>query len=226
MKILIVEDDINIAEILSKELSVWGYETVCIKDFNNVLEEFKLEKPELVLMDIVLPYFNGFYWCQKIREFSKVPLIFISSRSEDIDIVQAMQFGGDDYLVKPVNVQIVRAKIAALIRRSYDFNEEADFLIFENVKLLLSAARIEYMDRQISITRTEFMILETLFRNKGAVSKRDKIMEKCWQEDNFIDDNTLAVNITRLRKKLAEIGLSDFIQTKKGIGYYLKKTQD
>ena len=226
MKILIVEDDINIAEILSKELSVWGYETVCIKDFNNVLEEFKLEKPDLVLMDIVLPYFNGFYWCQKIREFSKVPLIFISSRSEDIDIVQAMQFGGDDYLVKPVNVQIVRAKIAALIRRSYDFNEEADFLIFENVKLLLSAARIEYMDRQISLTRTELMILETLFRDKGAVSKRDKIMEKCWQEDNFIDDNTLAVNITRLRKKLAEIGLSDFIQTKKGIGYYLKKTQD
>ena len=224
MKIFIVEDDADIAEILSDELSVWGYDTVCTKDFNKVLEEFNEEKPELVLMDVVLPYFNGFYWCQKIRDSSKVPLIFISSRSEDIDIVQAMQFGGDDYIVKPLNIQIVRAKIAALIRRSYDFSEENDFLIFENVKLLLSAARLEYTGQSVNLTRTELMILETLFRNKGAVSKRDEIMDKCWQDDNFIDDNTLAVNITRLRKKLSGIGLSDFILTKKGIGYYLSQS--
>ena len=126
MKILIVEDDNDIAEILANELSVWGYDTVCVKDFNNVLDEFKSEKPELVLMDIILPYFNGFYWCQKIREVSKVPLMFISSKSEDIDIVHAMQFGGDDYIVKPINIQIVRAKIVALLRRSYDFAEETD----------------------------------------------------------------------------------------------------
>ena len=126
MKILIVEDDNDIAEILANELSVWGYDTVCVKNFNNVLDEFKAEKPELVLMDIILPYFNGFYWCQKIREISKVPLMFISSKSEDIDIVQAMQFGGDDYIVKPINIQIVRAKIVALLRRSYDFAEETD----------------------------------------------------------------------------------------------------
>lgn len=221
MKILIVEDDNDIAEILANELSVWGYDTVCVKDFNNVLDEFKSEKPELVLMDIILPYFNGFYWCQKIREVSKVPLMFISSKSEDIDIVQAMQFGGDDYIVKPINIQIVRAKIVALLRRSYDFVEETDYLIFGNVKLLLSAAKLEFMGKVAELTRTELMILETLFKDKGAVSKRDKIMDKCWQEENFIDDNTLAVNMTRLRKKLAEIGLDDFIQTKKGIGYFL-----
>ena len=221
MKILIVEDDNDIAEILANELSVWGYDTVCVKDFNNVLDEFKSEKPELVLMDIILPYFNGFYWCQKIREVSKVPLMFISSKSEDIDIVQAMQFGGDDYIVKPINIQIVRAKIVALLRRSYDFAEETDYLIFGNVKLLLSAAKLEFMGKVAELTRTELMILETLFKDKGAVSKRDKIMDKCWQEENFIDDNTLAVNMTRLRKKLAEIGLDNFIQTKKGIGYFL-----
>jgi len=221
MKILIVEDDNDIAEILANELSVWGYDTVCVKDFNNVLDEFKSEKPELVLMDIILPYFNGFYWCQKIREISKVPLMFISSKSEDIDIVQAMQFGGDDYIVKPINIQIVRAKIVALLRRSYDFAEETDYLIFGNVKLLLSAAKLEFMGKVAELTRTELMILETLFKDKGAVSKRDKIMDKCWQEENFIDDNTLAVNMTRLRKKLAEIGLDNFIQTKKGIGYFL-----
>lgn len=224
MKILIVEDDNDIAEILANELSVWGYDTVCVKDFNNVLDEFKAEKPELVLMDIILPYFNGFYWCQKIREISKVPLMFISSKSEDIDIVQAMQFGGDDYIVKPINIQIVRAKIVALLRRSYDFAEETDYLAFENVKLLLSAAKLEFMGKVAELTRTELMILETLFKDKGAVSKREKIMDKCWQEENFIDDNTLAVNMTRLRKKLAEIGLIDFIRTKKGIGYYLKQT--
>ena len=207
MKILIVEDDNDIAEILAGELSVWGYDIVCVKDFNNVLDEFKAEKPELVLMDIILPYFNGFYWCQKIREISKVPLMFISSKSEDIDIVQAMQFGGDDYIVKPINIQIVRAK--------------TDYLAFGNVKLLLSAAKLEFMGKAAELTRTELMILETLFKDKGAVSKRDKIMDKCWQEENFIDDNTLAVNMTRLRKKLAEIGLDGFIQTKKGIGYFL-----
>ena len=221
MKILIVEDDNDIAEILANELSVWGYDTVCVKDFNNVLDEFKSEKPELVLMDIILPYFNGFYWCQKIREVSKVPLMFISSKSEDIDIVQAMQFGGDDYIVKPINIQIVRAKIVALLRRSYDFAEETDYLTFGNVKLLLSAAKLEFMGKAAELTRTELMILETLFKDRGAVSKRDKIMDKCWQEENFIDDNTLAVNMTRLRKKLAEIGLDNFIQTKKGIGYFL-----
>ena len=221
MKILIVEDDNDIAEILADELSVWGYDTVCVKDFNNVLDEFKSEKPELVLMDIILPYFNGFYWCQKIREISKVPLMFISSKSEDIDIVQAMQFGGDDYIVKPINIQIVRAKIVALLRRSYDFAEDTDYLTFGNVKLLLSAAKLDFMGKMADLTRTELMILETLFKDKGAISKREKIMDKCWQEENFIDDNTLAVNMTRLRKKLAEIGLADFIQTKKGIGYFL-----
>lgn len=223
MKIFIVEDDKDIAEILSDELRLWGYETYKIKDFSRVLEEFKEINPNLVLMDVSLPYFNGFYWCQKLREISKVPIMFISSKSEDIDIIQGMQFGGDDYITKPVNIQIVRAKISALLRRTYDFKEETDFTEFNGVKLLHTAAKLKFNENEISLTRTELMILDVLFKDRGAVSKRDKIIDRCWQSDNFIDDNTLAVNMARLRKKLAEIGLEDFIQTKKGIGYYLNK---
>ena len=221
MRIFIVEDDRDIYEALSGELKLWGYETAGVKDFNNVDGEIKENAPDLVLMDIVLPYFNGFYWCQKLREFSKIPLMFISSRTEDIDIIQAMQFGGDDYITKPINIQVVRAKIQALLRRSYDFKSETDYLEFEGLRLFTADAEIGTGDKRISLTRTELMIFEVLFKNGTTISKRDEIIDRCWQGDNFIDDNTLAVNITRLRKKLKEAGLGELIKTKKGIGYFL-----
>jgi len=221
MRIFIVEDDRDIYEALSGELKLWGYETTGVKDFNNVDGEIKENAPDLVLMDIVLPYFNGFYWCQKLREFSKIPLMFISSRTEDIDIIQAMQFGGDDYITKPINIQVVRAKIQALLRRSYDFKSETDYLEFEGLRLFTADAEIGTGDKRISLTRTELMIFEVLFKNGTTISKRDEIIDRCWQGDNFIDDNTLAVNITRLRKKLKEAGLGELIKTKKGIGYFL-----
>lgn len=221
MKIFLVEDDKDIAKVIGNELACWGYEAVAVKDFNKVVEEFREVEPSLVLMDISLPSFNGFYWCAEIRKFSKVPIMFLSSRGEDLDIIQGMQFGGDDYVIKPVPLQILVAKIKALLRRSYEFKEESDYLEFKEVRLFPLEVTLEYRGKRVELTKTELLILEVLFKDKGAVSKRDKLMDRCWQEDDFIDDNTLAVNMTRLRKKLAGIGLEEFILTKKGLGYYL-----
>lgn len=226
MKIYIVEDDLAIANILSNKLQQWGYETVIAESFDDIMVEFKANKPQLVLMDVVLPYYNGFYWCQKIREISNVPLMFISSRGEDMDIVMAMQYGGDDYIVKPINIEVTRVKIQALLRRAYRFAEERDYLEFDGVLLFLTDAKIGKDGETVSLSRTELMILESLFRGNGSIVSRETIMERCWQNNDFIDDNTLAVNMTRLRKKLSEIGISNRIKTKKGRGYYLEGGED
>lgn len=221
MNILIVEDEKEIAKAISDELLSWGFQTVIATNFNAIDEEVKMLKPDLILMDIGLPSFNGFYWCGKIRESSKVPLMFISSRDEDIDIIRAMQFGGDDYIVKPINLPVLIAKIKALLRRSYEFVEENDFLEYGGVKILLSEVALLFQDKRVELTKTELFILEVLFKNKGSVAKRSAILDRCWQGDSFIDDNTLAVNMNRLRKKFSAIGLTDFIGTKKGVGYFL-----
>lgn len=226
MKIMIVEDDEIIAKSMEKELMHWGYEVHCVENLSDVMSEFTKINPQLVLLDIMLPYFNGYYWCQEIRKVSNVPIIFISSKSENMDIVMAMQFGGDDYITKPINMDVTIAKIQALLRRSYNFTNEINFLAFGKVQLFLAEAKIKYEDSEIILTRTEVLIAEALFREQGATASREKIMDKCWQSDNFIDDNTLAVNIARFRKKLASINLDGFIQTKKGIGYYLNKEGD
>lgn len=223
MKIMIVEDDEIIAKAMESELKHWGYEVYCAKDLSDVVSEFKEFNPQLVLLDIMLPYFNGYYWCQEIRKLSNVPIIFISSKSENMDIVMAMQFGGDDYITKPINMDVTIAKIQALLRRSYNFTNEINFIAFGKVQLFLAEAKIKYEDEEIILTRTETLIAEVFFREQGSVASREKIMDKCWQSDNFIDDNTLAVNIARFRKKLSSIDLDGFIQTKKGLGYYLNK---
>lgn len=221
MKILIVEDDENIFEMLKRELLLWNYEVKGISNFNQIVEEFVQYQPHLVLMDIMLPYNNGYFWCEEIRKHSNVPIIFISSKSENIDIVMGIQFGADDYITKPIDLNVTLAKIKAILRRSYDFTKDFEFLNFANVFLYLDKNKVKYNDNEISLTNTETMILETLFKAKGGVASRESIMEKCWHGDDYIDDNTLAVNITRLRKKFADIKLNDFIQTKKGSGYYL-----
>ena len=221
MKILIVEDDENIFEMLKKELLLWNYEVKGISNFNQIVEEFIEYQPHLVLMDIMLPYNNGYFWCEEIRKHSNVPIIFISSKSENIDIVMGIQFGADDYITKPIDLNVTLAKIKAILRRSYDFTKDFEFLSFANVFLYMDKNKVKYNDNEISLTNTETTILETLFKAKGGVTSRESIMEKCWHGDDYIDDNTLAVNITRLRKKFADIKLNDFIQTKKGSGYYL-----
>lgn len=226
MKIMIVEDDEIIKSSLKTELEKWGYEVYCLENLDNVVAEFQSEKPQLVLLDIVLPFFNGYYWCQEIRKISKVPIIFISSKNENMDIVMAMQFGGDDYITKPINLDVTIAKIQAMLRRSYNFVNDIDYLSFGKIQLILSETKVDFSGMNVDLTKTEMMILESLFKEQGGVVSREKIMDRCWQGDNFIDDNTLAVNVTRLRKKLSSIGLDGLVMTKKGYGYYLEKNSE
>ena len=221
MKIFIVEDDENIVELLGDELRQWGYEIKAVKDFNDVANEIGRYNPNLVLMDITLPYYNGFYWTQKIRQNSNVPIIFISSHNNQVDMVSAMQFGADDYITKPIDINLTRVKIQAILRRTYEYTMPVDKPVFEGISLDISKAKLLGEGFCIDLTKTELLILEYLFNMRGKIAKREDIMNHCWQGDDFIDDNTLAVNITRLRKKLRGVGYKEFIQTKKGMGYYL-----
>lgn len=223
MKIFVVEDDFNIFQSISNELKTWNYEVCGVKDFSKITEEVLNEKPNLVVMDIILPYNNGYFWCSEIRKYSNVPIVFLSSKSENMDIVMAMQFGGDDYITKPFDLGVFVAKINAIIRRTYDFSNITNNLIFNEVVLNLDKIELSFRDKKVDLTKTEMIILESLFRANGNVVLREVIMEKCWNGDDYIDDNTLSVNITRLRKKLSEIGLDDFILTKKKAGYYLSE---
>ncbi len=223
MKIMIVEDEENIALSLKRELESWKYETYVVENFNDVIGEFERENPQLILLDINLPYFNGYYWCQEIRKISKVPIIFISSRNENMDIVMAMQLGGDDFITKPLNLTVISAKVQALIRRTYDFITDLFVLNYEEVYLDLRNAELKYREKMVSLTKTESLIMELLFKYQGEFVSREELMENCWQGDDFIDDNTLAVNIMRLRRKLDDLGLNGFIVTKKGVGYALFK---
>lgn len=222
-KILIVEDDKIISSKVKEELEKWGYEAYGCQNFNDVYGEFNRINPQLVLMDLMLPYKNGYYWCQEIRRQSNVPIIFISSQSENMNIVMAIEFGADDYITKPLDLSVMMAKIGAVMRRAYDFSNSVDFLMYGDIKLYTSNGKLEHAGQEEELTRTEMMIMETLFKAGGAVVSRNKIMERCWQGDDFIDDNTLAVNMTRLRKKLSKLGLEGLILTKKGVGYYLSE---
>ena len=222
-KIMIVEDDLTIAGVLKEELRKWNYEAFMIEDFSKVMENFTEKNPQLVLMDIQLPNFNGYYWCQEIRKVSQVPIIFISSRNENMDIVMAIQMGADDFISKPFDLTVAVAKTQALLRRTYDFNESDNFLNFNRTVLKPGESKLYYADQEVNLTRTELKILELLFLHKGEYVTREEIMVKLWEDESFIDDNTLAVNIARLRKKLAQVDLPDLIITKKGVGYALNK---
>lgn len=220
-RILIVEDDEIIALELLKNLSKWGNETRTVKEFTNVLEEFVRFNPQLVLMDIGLPFFNGYHWCSEIRRVSKVPIIFISSANDNMNIVMAMNMGGDDFIVKPFDLDVLLAKVMAMLRRTYSFTNDVSLLEYKGVILNLSDASASINEKKIDLTKNEYRILEILFENKEKVVSRERIMEKLWDSDCFIDDNTLTVNMTRLRKKLEEAGVKNIIHTKKGIGYLL-----
>ncbi|MEG0679667.1 MAG: response regulator transcription factor [Carnobacterium sp.] len=220
---MIVEDDLIIASSLQEELTKWQYNAFYITDFNDVVDTFTRETPQLVLMDIKLPYFNGYYWCTEIRKISQVPIIFISSQSERMDIVMAIQMGADDFISKPFDLTVALAKIQALLRRTYDFTGNDAYLSYQQVQLKTSELKVQYNDQEVELTKNEMRILEVLFLQKGSFVSRETIMMKLWENESFIDDNTLAVNINRLRKKLTELNLTTFIVTKKGYGYGLKK---
>ncbi len=222
-KILIVEDDRTIAETLASHLAQWGYEVKCVEDFKNVLEEMTEFSPHLILLDIILPFFNGFHWCQRIREFSKVPILFLSSASDNMNIVMAMNMGGDDFVEKPFDLNVLTAKVQALLRRSYSFQGNVNVIEHQGLILNLSDAYVLYDGAKIDLTKNEYRILQCLMERAGKIVSREDIITKLWEDDSFIDDNTLTVNMTRLRKKLEKSGLQDVILTKKGIGYMLKE---
>lgn len=218
-RILIIEDDMVIAKSMKSCLEQWNYETEFIVDFKDVIIKLVQFDPHLVLLDISLPFFNGYHWCSEIRKISKVPIIFISSMSDNMNIVMAVNMGGDDFISKPFDLNILVAKIQALLRRTYSFGGKMNVIEHCGAVLSLSNATFEYKNTKIELTKNEFKILQILLENSGKAISRDVIMTRLWESDSYIDDNTLTVNVTRLRKKLSDIGLSDFIKTKKGIGY-------
>jgi two-component system, OmpR family, response regulator protein BraR/BceR len=220
-KILIVEDDAVIAKEIARHLENWGMQTFIVQDLSQVMKEFARESPHLVLMDISLPFYNGYYWCSEIRKVSSVPVIFLSSASENMNIVMAMNMGGDDFIAKPFDFSVLLAKVQAMLRRAYAFAGQTNLLEHRGVILNLSNTSLEINGESVELTKNEFRILQLLFERRGDIVTREEIMKHLWDGDCFVDDNTLAVNMVRLRKKLQEKGLEQFITTKKGLGYRL-----
>lgn len=221
-KILIVEDDMMIAKTLSSHLEKWDYEVRYVKDFKNVMNDFLEFEPQLVLMDIILPLFNGFYWCTEIRKIAKTPIVFLSSASDNMNIVMAMNMGGDEFIEKPFDLNVVTAKVQAVLRRTYEFRGTADVMEWNGAILNLADATVLYQDQKLELSKNEFKILQILLENTGKIVSRESIMTRLWDSNEFIDDNTLTVNVARLRKKMEQIGLGGKIITKKGIGYMVE----
>lgn len=220
-RIFLVEDDETIARLIKKHLEKWEYEVSTVQDFGNVLGEFAVCDPQLVLLDIRLPFYNGYHWCTQIRQVSKVPIIFLSSVSDNMNIVMAMNMGADDFIPKPFDLEVLIAKVQALLRRSYDFAGSSSMLEHKGMLLNLSDATILYQEQKVELTKNELKILQTLIENKTQVVTRETLMTRLWESDMYVDENTLSVNVNRLRKKLTSIGLEDSILTKKGIGYQI-----
>ena len=218
-RIFLVEDDETIPKTVKRHLKSWDYEVEAASDFSNVLAEFLAFSPQLVLMDIKLPFYNGYHWCQEIRKISKVPVIFLSSASDNLNIVMAVNMGGDDFIAKPFDLEVLTAKIQAMLRRSYDFMGQGMVIEHRGAMLNLAEATLIFQDEKIELTKNELRILQVLMENKEKVVTRDALMTKLWESDSYVDENTLSVNVNRLRKKLEAVGLEDFILTKKGIGY-------
>lgn len=220
-RIFLVEDDETIARLIKKHLEKWEYEVSTVQDFGNVLGEFAVCDPQLVLLDVRLPFYNGHYWCTQIRQVSKVPIIFLSSVLDNMNIVMAMNMGADDFIPKPFDLEVLTAKVQALLRRSYDFAGSSSMLEHKGMLLNLSDATLLYQEQKVELTKNELKILQTLIENKMQVVTRETLMTRLWESDMYVDENTLSVNVNRLRKKLTSIGLEDSILTKKGIGYQI-----
>lgn len=222
MKIYIVEDDAVISAAVAKSLTDWGNECLIVSDFKNVLAEFVRFDPQLVIMDIVLPFYNGYYWCSEIRRISKTPIIFLSSASDNMNIVMAVNMGADDFIPKPFDLTVLTAKVQALLRRTYDFAGASRLLQHKGAVLNLDDNFITYNGERIELTKNEHRIMQVLMENNGKTVPRETLMQRLWETDSFVDENTLNVNIARLRKKLEAAGLEDFIATRKGQGYVIE----
>lgn len=221
-KIMLVEDDVPLAEAMKTQLESYGHEVVSAKDFDHVLDDFKATEPDLVLLDITLPKHDGYYFCTEIRRISSVPIVFISSASENMNIVMACSCGGDDFIAKPVDPMVLTAKVSAVLRRTYELNDDRKTMTFYGAALNLSDYTVTNDGTAAELTKNEFRILEMLLENRGKIVSRDNLMLRLWQNDLFVEENTLTVNVMRLRKKLEDCGLSDVIITKPGCGYMIK----
>jgi len=222
-KIMIVEDEEKIRNIIKNSLEKWGFESCCVEDFNCIFEEFSRENPQLIIMDVNLPVCDGFYWCSKIRNISKVPVLFLSSRSTSMDIIMAVNMGGDDYVTKPFSMEVLIAKINAILRRAYSYVETSlDTIDHKGVVLSLKDNTVYYKEKNLELTKNEFKILYTLMKKQESIVSREKLMQELWEDESFVDDNTLTVNINRLRKKLKELGLDEYIKTIKNQGYIIR----
>ncbi len=221
-RLFIIEDEGGIAQAIKTQACAWGMEVKICEDFTNVLKEFAEFQPHIVLLDITLPFFNGYHWCSEIRKISQVPIIFISSAADNMNIVMAMNMGADDFIPKPFDQSVLMAKLQALLRRAYNFSQGSP--VIEHCGAILNTGdnTLTYKEEKINLTKNEYRILLSLMENRGKVVSREKLMERLWETDLFVDENTLTVNVNRLRKKLDAADLEDFIRTKHGVGYIIE----
>jgi len=220
---MIIEDEFSLADAIKRQIEGWGNEVCLVKDFQNVMQRFIEFDPHLILIDIMLPFYNGYYWCTEIRKVSSVPVIFISSASDNMNIVMAINMGGDDFIAKPFDLNVLNAKVQAILRRTYDLAGKVPILEQNGAILNLNDMTLSYEEAKLELTKNEFLILQTLMENKGKVVSRNTLMTRLWEDDCYVEENTLTVNITRLRKKIEQVGLVDFIKTKTGKGYIVGK---
>ena len=222
MKIFVVEDDAVIASAVKRSVETWGCDCRVAQDFRAVLQEFAAYDPQLVLMDITLPFYNGYHWCSEIRKLSKVPVMFLSSASDNMNIVMAMNMGGDDFIAKPFDLSVLTAKVQAMLRRTYEFAGQSSLLERGGAILAANDSSLSFAGTRLELSKNEYRILQVLMQAGGAIVPRETLMQRLWESDSFVDENTLSVNVARLRKKLEGIGLTDFIVTKKGVGYQVR----
>ena len=220
-KILLVEDDRAIAQAICRHITTWGLQIQAASNFRDIMAEFAAYDPQLVLLDISLPYFNGYHWCQQIRQISKVPIIFISSAADNLNIVLAINQGADDFIAKPFDLTVLTAKIQAALRRAYNFTGQTAVLEHRGALLNIANASLSYQEQKLSLSKNDLRILQVLLENQGNVVSRETLMQRLWETNSFIDENTLSVNVTRLRGKLADIGQPERIRTRRGMGYQL-----
>ena len=225
-RLFIIEDEGGIARAIKTQACAWGMEVKICEDFTNVLKEFAEFQPHIVLLDITLPFFNGYHWCSEIRKISNVPVIFISSASDNMNIIMAMNMGADDFIPKPVDLNVMVAKIQAVLRRTYDRSNQVPVLECGGAVLNLNDTTLNWNNQKIELTRNEFRILKTLMENRGKIVSRDTLMTRLWEDDCYVEENTLTVNVTRLRKKLEQAGLKDFITTRVGHGYLIELSEE
>ena len=222
-RLMIIEDDRGIAEAIEEQARMWELDTRIAQNFRNIVAEFAEYEPHMILLDISLPFFNGYHWCSEIRKVSKVPIIFISSAADNMNIVMAMNMWADDFIAKPFNQDVLMAKVRAMLRRTYDFGSSVPILEHRGAMLNTGEGTLTYKEEKIPLTKNEYRILLTLMENKGKVVSRERLMERLWETDSFVDENTLTVNVNRLRKKLKAAGLAEFISTKFSVGYLISE---